>query len=115
MQKSNPKKPLRPPQKQEKPGEEIRMIPKPVSDNPAKAGCGKLTNKIAFITGGDSGIGKAVAILFAKEGADIALSFLNEDKDAEETRTSIEKYGRKCLRIPGDISKENNCTKIVAK
>ena len=115
MQKSNPKKPLRPPQKQEKPGEENRMIPRPVADNPAVHGCNKLENKIAFITGGDSGIGKAVAILFAKEGANIALSYLNEDKDAEETKTSVEKYGRKCLLIPGDISKESVCTKAVAK
>lgn len=115
MQKSNPKKPLRPPQKQDKPGEENRMIPKPVADKPAEQGCGKLTNKIAFITGADSGIGRAVAILFAKEGADIALSYLNEDKDAEETKAGIEKYGRKCLLLPGDISKENVCTKIVAK
>lgn len=115
MQKSNPKKPIRPPQKQEKPGEEVRMIPKPVFDNPGSRGSGKLANKIAFITGGDSGIGKAVAVLFAKEGADIALSFLNEDKDAEETKTSIEKYGRKCLLIPGDISKESVCTKAIAK
>jgi len=91
------------------------MIPRPVADNPAAHGCSKLENKIAFITGGDSGIGKAVAILFAKEGADIALSYLNEDKDAEETKTSIEKYGRKCLLIPGDISKESFCTKAVAK
>jgi NAD(P)-dependent dehydrogenase (short-subunit alcohol dehydrogenase family) len=115
MQKSNPKKPIRPPQKQEKPGEEIRMIPKPVFDNPAVQGSGKLANKVALITGGDSGIGKAVAVLFAKEGADIALSYLNEDKDAEETRTSIEKYGRKCFLIPGDISNESVCTKAVAK
>ena len=115
MQKSNPKKPLRPPQKQEKPGEENRMIPKPVADNPAVHGCNKLENKIAFISGGDSGIGKAVAILFAKEGADIALSYLSEDKDAEETKGSIEKYGRRCLLIPGDISKESFCTKAVAK
>jgi NAD(P)-dependent dehydrogenase (short-subunit alcohol dehydrogenase family) len=115
MQKSNPKKPLRPPQKQEKPGEENRMIPRPVADKPSEQGSGRLTNKIAFITGGDSGIGRAVAILFAKEGADIALSYLNEDTDAEETKAGVEKYGRKCLLLPGDISKESVCTKIVAK
>ncbi|MDB5198996.1 MAG: oxidoreductase [Chitinophagaceae bacterium] len=115
MQKSNPKKPLRPPQKQEKPGEENRMIPRPVFDNPVVKGCGKLANKIAFITGGDSGIGKAVAVLFAKEGADIAIVYLNEDKDAEETKNSIEKYGRKCFLIAGDISKESFCKKAIAK
>jgi len=115
MQKSNPKKPLRPPQKQDKPGEENRMIPKPIADKPSEQGSGKLTNKIAFITGGDSGIGRAVAILFAKEGADLALSYLNEDKDAEETKAGIEKYGRKCILLPGDISKESVCSKIVSK
>lgn len=116
MQKSNPKKPLRPPQHQEKPGEENRMIPKPISDDPAANGNGKLENKIAFITGGDSGIGKAVAVLFAKEGADIAIVYLDaEEKDAEETKATIEKYGRKCFLIPGDISKESFCTKAVAK
>lgn len=115
MQKSNPKKPLRPKQEQEKPGQEVRMVPKPIFDNPAMKGSGKLANKIAFITGGDSGIGKAVAVLFAKEGADIGLSFLNEDKDAGETKLSIERYGRKCFLIPGDISKENVCQKAIVK
>ncbi len=76
MQKSNPKKTLRPPQKQDKPGDEYRMIPVPVFDNPEVKGSGKLANKIAFITGGDSGIGRAVAVLFAKEGADIAIVYL---------------------------------------
>jgi NAD(P)-dependent dehydrogenase (short-subunit alcohol dehydrogenase family) len=91
------------------------MTPAPVYDNPSQKGCGKLSNKIAFITGGDSGIGRAVAVLFAKEGADIAISYLSEDKDAEETRAHVEQYGRKCILIPGDISKENVCTKAIAK
>jgi len=115
MQKSNPKKPIRPPQKQEKPGDEYRMIPQPVYDNPSVKGCGKLSNKIAFITGGDSGIGRAVAVLFAKEGADIAIVYLSEDKDAEETKAVVEGYGRKCLLISGDISKEKFCKNAVAK
>ncbi len=116
MQKSSPKKPLRPPQKQEKPGDEYRMIPKPVFDNPAVKGSSKLANKIVFITGGDSGIGRAVAVLFAKEGADVAIVYLSEDKDAEETRTVIEQqYERKCLLISGDISKEKFCKNAVAK
>ena len=115
MQKSNPKKPIRPPQKQEKPGDEYKMIPQPVYDNPAVKGCGKLSNKIAFITGGDSGIGRAVAVLFAKEGADIAIVYLSEDKDAEQTKAAIERYGRKCVLIPGDISKERFCKNAVAK
>ena len=77
---------------------------------------GRLKNKVVLITGGDSGIGKAVAILFAKEGADIAISYLNEHRDARETRNNIEKqYGRKCLLLPGDISKEKHCMSIVKK
>lgn len=116
MQKTNPKKSLRPPQKQNKPGEEYKMVPLPVFDNPSVNGSGKLANKIAFITGGDSGIGRAVAVLFAKEGADIAIAYLSEDKDAEETKNIIEeKYGRKCLLIDTDISKEKNCKNAIAK
>jgi NAD(P)-dependent dehydrogenase (short-subunit alcohol dehydrogenase family) len=116
MQKSNPKKSLRPPQKQDKPGDEYKMLPLPIYDNPSIKGCGKLANKFAFITGGDSGIGRAVAVLFAKEGADIAIVYLSEDKDAEETRNIIEQqYGRKCLLISTDISKEKNCKNAVAK
>jgi NAD(P)-dependent dehydrogenase (short-subunit alcohol dehydrogenase family) len=115
MQKTNPKKPLRPRQHQQKPGEESRMKPRPVFDDPSVKGSGKLLNKIAFITGGDSGIGKAVAVLFAKEGADVAIMYLSEDRDAEETKIYVEKYGRSCLLIRGDISKENTCKKATAK
>jgi NAD(P)-dependent dehydrogenase (short-subunit alcohol dehydrogenase family) len=114
MQKGNKKKPVKKPQHQPKPGKENKMEPKPVSDDPQKAGNGKLFNKIALITGGDSGIGKAVAILFAKEGADVAISYLNEHEDAKETKSIIEtKYGRSCLLLPGDVSKEKQCTRIV--
>lgn len=117
MQKSNPKKPIRPSQKQDKPGEEIKMIPRPVFDNPAVKGSGKLANKIAFITGGDSGIGKAVAVLFAKEGADVVIVYLDkEKKDAEETKNVIEQqYKRRCLLITADISKEKACVNAVGK
>ena len=116
MQKSNPKKAIRPPQKQDKPGEEYKMLPLPVFDNPLIKGSGKLANKIAFITGGDSGIGRAVAVLFAKEGADIAIVYLSEHTDAEETKKYIEeKYGRKCLLLASDISKEKNCKNAVHK
>lgn len=91
------------------------MSPAPVYDYPEQPGSGKLANKIALITGGDSGIGKAVAILFAKEGADIAISYLNEHTDAKDTKKIIEEtYGRHCILIPGDISKEAHCKKIVA-
>ncbi len=116
MQKTNPKKPLRPPQKQDKPGKEYKMRPAPVFDNSLVTGSNKLINKIALISGGDSGIGRAVAVLFAKEGADIAIVYLNEDKDAEETKNIIEeRYGRKCLLISGDLSKERFCVSAVAK
>lgn len=116
MQKSNPKKPIRPPQKQDKPGEEIKMVPRPVFDN-AATGSGKLANKIAFITGGDSGIGKAVAVLFAKEGAEVVIVYLDkEKKDAEETKNVIEaQYKKRCLLITADISKEKACKNAVAK
>ena len=115
MQKANPKRKLRRAQKQERPGLELKMNPKPISDTP-KAGSGKLKDKIALITGGDSGIGKAVALLFAKEGADIALAYLNEEADALETKNIIEtQYGRRCLLLPYDISKERNCMQVVQK
>src|SRR5205085_12468485 len=108
------KKPVRKPQHQPKPGKELKMVPKPVADDPQKPGNGRLFNKIALITGGDSGIGKAVAILFAKEGADIAISYLNEHEDAKETKSIIEtKYGRTCLLLPGDVRREKQCIKIV--
>lgn len=115
MQKSNPKKPIRKPQKQDKPGIELEMSPVPVAEREEEVGSGKLMNKVALITGGDSGIGKAVAILFAKEGADVAIVYLNEDEDAEDTRKHVEHYGKKCMLIPGDLSKEKVCISAVAK
>ena len=115
MQKANPKKPLRKPQQQDKPGEEYKMNPVPVFENPSTKSSLKLNNKIAFVTGGDSGIGRAVSVLFAKEGADVAIVYLNEDKDAEDTKKVIEDYGKKCLLIRGDITKEKFCTNAVAK
>jgi NAD(P)-dependent dehydrogenase (short-subunit alcohol dehydrogenase family) len=116
VQKSSPKKLLRKPQQQNRPGKEDKMVPAPVYDHPHQLGSNKLANKIAFITGGDSGIGRAVAILFAKEGADIAISYLSEHTDAEEVQKIIvETYNRECLIIPGDLSKEKNCLNAVAK
>src|SRR5688572_10894118 len=110
MQKGSDKKQLRPPQHQKRPGLEKRMKPQPVFDYPEIKGNNKLKDKIAFITGVDSGIGRAVAILFAKEGASIAISYLNETKDAKETKRIIEKvYNGACYLIRGDISKEKNC------
>ena len=117
MQHSNESKPIRPFQEQSRPGTEKDMEPKPVS-NPEAIIKGelKLHDKIAVITGGDSGIGKAVALLFAKEGADVAIIYLNEHEDAEETKEIIEKqYGRKCLLFPSDISLEMNCKNVIDK
>jgi NAD(P)-dependent dehydrogenase (short-subunit alcohol dehydrogenase family) len=115
MQKAAPKKKLRKPQAQERPGQEFKMDPVPVFDTDTK-GSGKLYNKVALITGGDSGIGRAVAVLFAKEGADIIIVYYNEHKDAEDAKEIIEeKYGRSCLLISGDISKEKFCVNAVAK
>jgi NAD(P)-dependent dehydrogenase (short-subunit alcohol dehydrogenase family) len=116
MQKGSTKKQIRPPQHQPRPGIEKKMKPQPVFDYPDRKGSGKLRNKIAFITGGDSGIGKAVAILFAKEGADVAISYLNEHTDARDTKNIIENtYHKKCLLIPGDIGKERHCNTAIRK
>ena len=116
MQKGSKKKTVRPPQKQQRPGTETKMIPSPVFDHPHIKGNGRLKNKIALITGGDSGIGKAVAVLFAKEGANIAIAYLSEDKDARSTKLYIEEnFGRTCVLVKGDLSKEKNCNIAVKK
>ena len=115
MQKGSKKKELRPKQHQPRPGIERRLKPRPQSDDLEK-GSGKLLGKVALITGGDSGIGRAVAILFAKEGADVAISYLSEHTDAKDTRNVVEEiYGRKCLLLPGDIGKEAHCRNVVKK
>jgi NAD(P)-dependent dehydrogenase (short-subunit alcohol dehydrogenase family) len=108
------KKSIRKPQQQSRPGKESAMTPQPDFET-AYEGSGRLRDKVALITGGDSGIGRAVAVLFAKEGADVAIVYLNEHDDANETKMNVEKYGRRCLLIPTDISKENNCRKAVEK
>ena len=116
MQKGNKKRQLRKPQHQQRPGTEKKLIPQPIFDYPDKEGTNKLTGKIALITGADSGIGKAVAVLFAKEGADIAIAYLNEHKDARDTAAIIrKKYNRKCLLIPGDLSNEKHCKAVIKK
>jgi NAD(P)-dependent dehydrogenase (short-subunit alcohol dehydrogenase family) len=102
----------KPPQTQNRPGSEKTMHPKPDSA-PVYAASARLAGKKLFITGGDSGIGKAVAILFAKEGADVAIVYLSESADARDTKKEIEKYGRTCLLIRGDLSKEAFCKKAV--
>ena len=116
MQQSNPKKIQRKPQSQLRPGDENKMKPRPVFKNDESKGSGKLMNKISLVTGGDSGIGRAVAVLFAKEGADVAIVYLNEHEDAKETQHIIEQeHKKKCLLIAGDISKEKFCVAAVNK
>jgi NAD(P)-dependent dehydrogenase (short-subunit alcohol dehydrogenase family) len=116
MQKGTKKREIRQKQHQPRPGIERRMKPQPVFDDPKKKGSGKLAGKIALITGGDSGIGKAVSVLFAKEGADIAIAYLDEHVDAKDTRQVVEdRYGKKCLLIPGDLAKERHCATVIKK
>jgi NAD(P)-dependent dehydrogenase (short-subunit alcohol dehydrogenase family) len=99
-----------PPQTQDQqPGIESEMTPRPKSADAAHKGSGKLDGKVALITGGDSGIGRAVAIAFAREGADVAVAYFNEHSDAEETRKLVEREGRRCLLLPGDIGVEGVC------
>jgi NAD(P)-dependent dehydrogenase (short-subunit alcohol dehydrogenase family) len=107
-------KKLQPPQRQkQQPGREHKMKPQPRAEDEQHRGSGKLLSKVALITGGDSGIGRAVAIAFAKEGADISVVYLEEEKDANETKNLVEKEGRKCLLIEGDVGEEEFCKKAV--
>jgi NAD(P)-dependent dehydrogenase (short-subunit alcohol dehydrogenase family) len=103
-------KKLQPAQHQRRqPGREHKMKPRPRAEDEKHRGSGKLQDKVAIITGGDSGIGRAVAIAFAKEGADIAVVYLEEDKDANETRRLVEEQGHKCLLLRGDVGEEKFC------
>ena len=105
---------LQPPQHQEqRPGSEEEMTPKPKFDDSAHKGSDKLLGKVAIITGGDSGIGRAVAIAFAKEGADVAVMYLNEHEDAEKTQQLVKELGRDCLPIAGDIGDESFCQQAI--
>lgn len=105
-----------PQQKQDKqPGLESKLNPKPIFQDSNYIGSKKLKDKVIIITGGDSGIGRAVSIAFAKEGADIAIIYYNENEDAEYTKNIIEENGRKCITIPGDITDDTFCKSAVQK
>lgn len=98
---------------EQQPGVEYAMKPEPIYDDPDYVGSGKLTGKVALITGGDSGIGRAVAVAYAKEGANVAIVYLNEGKDAEKTKSLIEGYGVKALKIAKDVSQPENAQEII--
>jgi NAD(P)-dependent dehydrogenase (short-subunit alcohol dehydrogenase family) len=105
--------PPQPKQHLEKPGLESDLEPRPEYLAPAYRGSGKLEDKVALVTGGDSGIGRAVAVLFAREGADVAIVYLSEDADAEETRRAVEAEGRRAILIPGDVTDSSFCDDAV--
>src|SRR5881394_1126894 len=107
-------KKLQPAQHQrQQPGREHKMEPRPKTEDKGQRGSGKLQDKVAIITGGDSGIGRAVAVAFAKEGADVTVVYLEEHRDAKETEQLVEEHGRKCLLIDGDVGDEQFCAKVV--
>jgi NAD(P)-dependent dehydrogenase (short-subunit alcohol dehydrogenase family) len=103
-----------PKQHQRKPGHEHQLDPQPRFLAPDYAGSGKLEGMVALVTGGDSGIGRAVAVLFAREGADVAINYLSEDRDAEETKRRVEDEGRRCIAIAGDVKDPAFCEDLVA-
>jgi NAD(P)-dependent dehydrogenase (short-subunit alcohol dehydrogenase family) len=106
---TKPKPPF-PKQHQQKPGQEAEIEPRPKYEAPAYRGAEKLKDKVALITGGDSGIGRGVAVLYAREGADIAIIYLAEEqRDAEETQRAVEAEGRRCMLVPGDVSDPKFC------
>lgn len=104
-----------PKQHQRKPGDEAGLEPAPLYDAPYYVGSGKLEGKVALVTGGDSGIGRSVAVLFAREGADVAVAYLSEHGDAERTRQAVEAEGRRCILIPGDVSRYDDCRATVRR
>lgn len=105
-----------PPQHQDnQPGIESKMHPQPICKKEMGMGCGKLKDKVAIITGGDSGIGRAIAVTFAQEGADVSIVYLNEHEDAKDTKKMVEEEGRRCILISGDVGNENFCKTAVKK
>lgn len=116
MAKSQQPKKINPAQQQaHRPGHEHEMHPKPRATDNKYKGSGKLKGKVALITGGDSGIGRAVVVDFAREGADVAVVYLNEHEDAKVTQQMVEKEGVKCLLIPGDIGYESFCRETMER
>ncbi len=107
--------PPQPEQHQEKPGLESELEPRPEYLAPEYRGSGKLDDMAAIITGGDSGIGRAVAVLYAREGADVAIVYLSENEDAEETRRAVENEGRRAILIPGDVTDPDFCREAVER
>src|ERR1700712_5152850 len=104
-----------PAQQQEVPGHQSQMTPRPDHGEESYRGSGKLTGKVAVITGGDSGIGRAVAIAFAREGADVLISYLNEHDDAKDTAKYVEEAGRRCVLVPGDLADRAHAKTIIPK
>jgi NAD(P)-dependent dehydrogenase (short-subunit alcohol dehydrogenase family) len=104
-----------PAQQQDVPGVQSEMTPRPDCGEESYRGSGRLEGKSAVITGGDSGIGRAVAIAFAREGADVLISYLNEDEDAKDTARLVEEAGRKAVLVGGDLSKAQHCRELIAK
>ncbi|WP_313522897.1 SDR family oxidoreductase [Stutzerimonas kunmingensis] len=102
-----------PPQEQPEPGKEGLMNPPPEYLGEDYKAAGKLEGKVAIITGGDSGIGRSVAVLYAREGADVAILYLDQHQDADETRTVVEQYGRRCLTFTGDVADREVCRKVI--
>src|SRR3954447_17075302 len=112
---SSPRPESQPNQQQTPPGTLVEMTPKPDHGEESYRGSGKLTGKAAVITGADSGIGRAVAIAFAREGADVLISYLSEHEDAKETAHYVEEAGRKCVLVAGDLSDRAHAKTIIPK
>ena len=113
MPKEQSEKTLPPQTQPRQPGIESEMNPRPRAEDPDARGAAKLEGKVALITGGDSGIGRAVAIAFAREGADVAIAFLDEQSDADETAQRVRAHGRRCIFVHGDLGRGETCREII--
>jgi len=104
-----------PPQEQKPPGRQEQMHPQPIEEDKHYVASGKLKGKVAVVTGGDSGIGRSVAILFAREGADVCIVYLNEHEDADKTMARIEALGRRVIKFAGDIADPEFCGEVIQR